>query len=43
MASATMEPVIFDAPARRSTKVIGTSRTRRPARRTRYVVSIWNA
>src|SRR5262249_14603034 len=43
IASATIEPVIFDAPARRSTNVIGTSRTRSPARRIRYVVSIWNA
>ena len=35
IASATIEPVIFDAPARRSTNVIGTSSTRRPARFTR--------
>ena len=37
-----MEPVIFESPTRRSTKRIGTSRTRRPSRSTRYVVSIWN-
>ena len=35
IASATIEPVIFDAPARRSTNVIGTSCTRSPARFTR--------
>ena len=43
IASVTIEPVILDAPARRSTNVIGTSRTRRPARAIRYVVSIWKA
>src|SRR5262245_21382021 len=43
IASATIEPVIFDEPARRSTNVIGTSVTRSPARLTRYVVSIWKA
>ncbi len=35
IASATIEPVIFEAPARRSTNVIGTSWIRRPARFTR--------
>ena len=35
IASTTIEPVILDAPARRSTNVMGTSRTRSPARATR--------
>ena len=43
IASATIAPVIFEAPARRSTKRMGISCTRKPARSTRYVVSIWNA
>ena len=34
---------IFEPPASRSTKVIGISTTRKPARSARYVVSIWNA
>ncbi len=40
-ASATMPPDILDWPTRRSSKTIGTSTMRRPARWTRYFISIW--
>ena len=42
IASTTIAPLIFDSPTRRSTNVIGTSTTRKPERRARYVPSIWN-
>src|SRR5438876_2809723 len=42
-ASSTIERLIFEWPCSRSTNAIGTSTMRNPARRTRYVVSIWNA
>ena len=41
-ASNTIRRFIFEVPTRRSTKVIGTSFTRAPARLARYVISIWN-
>ena len=40
-ASATIAPLIFDAPRSRSVKVIGTSRTRNPACTARQAMSIW--
>ena len=42
-ASIAMPPLIFDLPTCRSTKWIGISRTRKPARTTRNAISIWNA
>src|SRR5206468_3854938 len=42
-ASSTIAPLILEPPASRSTNLIGTSTARKPARRARYVVSIWNA
>src|ERR671935_1025349 len=43
IASRTIARDIFEPPASRSTNVIGTSATLKPARNARYVVSIWNA
>ena len=40
---ATIDRLIFEPPSTRSTNTIGTSRTRKPLRSARYVVSIWNA
>ena len=40
-ASVTMPPDIFDFPARRSVKMIGTSTTRPPAAAARTAISIW--
>src|SRR5690606_38520956 len=40
-ASSTMDLEILDVPARRSTKVIGTSSTTKPARQVRRRVSSW--
>jgi len=40
-ASSTIARLIFDVPAVRSAKRIGTSTTVNPLRRVRYVVSIW--
>jgi hypothetical protein len=40
-ASSTIARLIFDVPAVRSAKRIGTSTTANPLRRVRYVVSIW--
>ena len=41
-ASITMNDDIFDSPASRSTKLIGTSQMRAPCCLARYVISIWN-
>ena len=41
-ASTTMNEDIFDCPASRSTKLIGTSTIRAPCCLDRYVISIWN-
>src|SRR5947208_349915 len=43
IASSTIVRLIFDCPAVRSAKTMGTSTTSKPARIARYVVSIWNA
>ena len=40
-ASTMIRRLIFDWPTRRSRNVIGTSRTRAPARDARNVISIW--
>ena len=41
IASRTMSLVIFDSPTLRSTKMMGSSTTRKPSWWTRYVISIW--
>src|SRR5205085_5616225 len=41
IASNATARLIFDRPAVRSTNTIGTSTTRKPLRRARYVVSTW--
>src|SRR5207244_3048853 len=40
IASSTIARLIFEPPCCRSTNAIGTSRTRKPARTARYVISI---
>ncbi len=41
-ASLKMPPDIFDAPSRRSVKMIDSSRSFIPSRQAEYFISIWN-